>query len=141
MYNFSKSSQSKLDETHCDLQKICNELIKYIDFTVVTGYRNPGEQLKKYNEGFSKVKKGKHNYKPSLAVDIQPYPLLSKTKGKSPREQFYFLAGFFMGIAKQLKAEGHITHDIRFGGDWDKDGEIADNGFDDLYHFELVWLK
>lgn len=134
MYKFSSKSQAKLNECHKDIQIICNELIKYIDFTVVTGYRSPEEQLKKYQQGFSKVKKGKHNYNPSLAIDIQPYPLSNNQK----REQFYYLAGFFMGIAKMLKAEGLITHDIRFGGDWDKDGEIIDNSFDDLYHFELI---
>lgn len=134
MYKFSSKSQAKLNECHKDIQIICNELIKYIDFTVVTGYRSPEEQLKKYQQGFSKVKRGKHNYNPSLAIDIQPYPLSNNQK----REQFYYLAGFFMGIAKTLKAEGLITHDIRFGGDWDKDGEIIDNTFDDLYHFELI---
>ena len=27
---------------------------------------------------------------------------------------------------------------IRWGGDWDKDNELKDNGFDDLMHFELI---
>jgi len=26
---------------------------------------------------------------------------------------------------------------VRWGGDWDSDGEIADNSFDDLVHVEL----
>lgn len=138
MYKFSKNSQAKLNDCHQDIQIICEHLIKYIDFTVVTGYRSPEEQLEKYKQGFSKVKKGKHNHNPSMAIDIQPYPLLRKPDGKTPREQFYYLAGYFMGVAKMLKDVGTITHDVRFGGDWDKDGEIIDNGFDDLYHFELI---
>lgn len=137
MYKFSTNSQRKLSECHQDIQIICNELIKHIDFTVVTGYRSPSEQLEKVRQGFSKVKVGKHNSLPSMAIDIQPYPL-ETSGGKTKREQFYFLAGYFMGIAKRLKDEGLITHDVRFGGDWDKDGEIIDNGFDDLYHFELI---
>lgn len=135
MYHFSNNSKAKLEQCHHDIQIICEHLIKYIDFTVVTGHRSPEEQLKKYNQGFSKVKVGKHNSMPSMAIDIQPYPLSKDSREK--REQFYFLAGYFMGIAKMLKAVGTISHDVRFGGDWDRDGEITDNGFDDLYHFEL----
>jgi hypothetical protein len=26
---------------------------------------------------------------------------------------------------------------LRWGGDWDSDTEVNDNGFDDLVHFEL----
>ena len=137
MYKFSENSKRKLSECHEDIQIICEHLIKYIDFTVVTGYRSPQEQLIKLKEGKSKVKVSKHNSLPSMAIDIQPYPLEVKN-GKSKREQFYYLAGYFMGIAKMLKAVGTISHDVRFGGDWDKDGDIKDNSFDDLYHFELI---
>jgi len=28
--------------------------------------------------------------------------------------------------------------DLRWGGDWDGDTEVRDNGFDDLVHFEIV---
>ena len=35
------------------------------------------------------------------------------------------------GIAKQMGIN------IRFGGDWDSDGDTKDNNFDDLVHVEL----
>jgi len=35
------------------------------------------------------------------------------------------------GIGKQLNVN------IRWGGDWDSDGEVADNSFDDLVHVEI----
>lgn len=137
MYKFSEISQKRLNECHQDLQTICNELIKYIDFSVVTGYRSPEEQLKKFNSGKSQLKVGKHNSKPSMAIDIKPYPLI-KENGKTLREQFYFLGGFAMGIGKILYEQGIISHDVRFGGDWNKNGKIIDNTFDDLYHIELI---
>ena len=42
------------------------------------------------------------------------------------------MGGMLRGIAKQLNTN------IRWGGDWDNDGEIADNSFDDLVHVELL---
>lgn len=137
MYKFSKRSEQRLSECDKDLQLICNTLIQYIDFSIVTGYRSPAEQLKKVEQGLSKVKVSKHNSNPSLAVDIKPYPLL-KNDNHSVREQFYYLGGYAMGVAKVLKAQGLITHDVRYGGDWNRDGKITDNGFDDLYHIELI---
>lgn len=137
MYKFSKNSQEKISQCHQDLQTLCNHLIKYVDFTVVTGYRSPEEQLEKYNTGKSQLKVGKHNSNPSMAIDIQPYPLLRDGK-KTVREQFYFLGGYAVGVGKMLKEQGLISHDIRYGGDWNKDGKIINNGFDDLYHIELV---
>lgn len=139
MYKFSQSSRDKLKQVHPDLQLICTYLIAFVDFTIVTGYRSPEEQLKKYyaKPQLSKVKVGKHNSKPSMAIDIQPYPL-KKDSAKSQREQFYYLAGCFMGTGKMLKEMGLISHDVRSGGDWNKNGLITDNSFDDLYHFELI---
>jgi len=133
MYNFSEKSQSKINECHKDIQTICDYLIKFIDFTVITGYRSPAEQLEKVKQGLSKVKVSKHNSNPSMAIDIAPYPIDWKD-----RERFYFLAGYFLGTAKMLKEQGKIKHDVRSGCDWDRDGEINDNKFDDLGHFELI---
>ena len=31
----------------------------------------------------------------------------------------------------------HTGVDIRWGGDWNRNGDITDNGFDDLFHFEV----
>ncbi len=49
-----------------------------------------------------------------------------------------YFAGFVMATAKQLKDKGLITHDMRWGGDWDRDTEVKDNVFQDYPHFELV---
>ena len=61
---------------------------------------------------------GKHNKKPSLAVDVAPYPIDWKDIAR-----FYGLAGLFMKIALSNGI------DIIWGGCWDK---LKDYG-----HFEL----
>jgi peptidoglycan L-alanyl-D-glutamate endopeptidase CwlK len=43
-----------------------------------------------------------------------------------------------MGLAVKLKQQGLITHDMRFGGDWNRDYDVKDNDFNDLFHYELV---
>jgi hypothetical protein len=41
------------------------------------------------------------------------------------------MGGMIRGIAQQL------GYDIRYGGDWDSDGQTKDNNFDDLVHIEI----
>jgi hypothetical protein len=73
---------------------------------------------------------GKHNTMPSEAVDVQPYPYPEKES--TLREDLSYIAGLFIAFGR---AEGVV---LRWGGDWDKDGETADNKFDDLFHIEIV---
>ena len=37
-----------------------------------------------------------------------------------------------------LRGIGHMMgYKLRWGGDWDRDGETKDNNFDDLVHIEI----
>ena len=69
----------------------------------------------------------KHNATPSRAVDIAPYPI-----NWGDRERMTLFAGISLGVAD---AKGIA---LRWGGDWDRDFQVVDNGFDDLVHFELM---
>ena len=131
---YSERSKKRLKTCHIDLQVIFNHVIKYFDCTVITGHRGEKEQNAAYNKGNSKLKypKSKHNKTPSLAADVMPYPI----DWRDLNRMRYF-AGVVFGIAKMLKDEGLITHNLRWGGDWDKDTEVKDNKFNDLTHFEL----
>ena len=60
MPNFSNKSKMMLEECHPDLQKVLNEAIKYIDFTIVEGARTEEQQLKYYMTGKSKTMNSKH---------------------------------------------------------------------------------
>ena len=41
-------------------------------------------------------------------------------------------------IANQLYEEGKIKHRLRWGGDWDRDGDLTDNILFDGPHFEII---
>ena len=129
MYNFSKRSLDNLKNVDSRLVKICNELIKEYDFTVIEGYRTQERQYELYKQGFSKIdgktKKGKHNYSPSLAIDIIPYKKNYNAFDDSTESKLMFceLAHKFKNVAKRLNIE------IIWGGDW--------KTFKDLPHFEL----
>jgi peptidoglycan L-alanyl-D-glutamate endopeptidase CwlK len=112
---FSKRSSENLDTCHKDLIFICSKAIEIIDFSVLCGYRNQSEQEFVYNAGNSKLHypDSKHNKKPALAVDIAPYPLNWKDINK-----FYELKGVIFTVAHYLKANGAITHKLKWGGKW-----------------------
>lgn len=134
MPKFSKRSLERLGQCHVDLQIIFKEVIKHYDCSILCGHRGKKEQDKAYKEGKSKLvfPKSKHNLTPSLAIDVVPYPI-----EWNDLKRFYYFGGFVKGIASQLLKEGFISHEIRWGGDWDSDNDFADQKFTDLPHFEL----
>lgn len=129
MPGYSERSKDRLLTCDPKLQVVFFEVIKYFDCTILEGYRDRESQNEKYRRGLSKLKypESKHNRNPSSAVDAAPHPI-----DWTDRERFHFFAGFVKGIAAWLGIE------ICWGGDWDRDTEVADNIFDDLPHFELV---
>lgn len=142
MYEFSNTSKKRLSTCHDDLQKIMNEAIKVtnVDFGIAEGHRSIKLQKKYYNQGKSKIdgvnRKGKHNYDPSLAVDIYAY---FDGEAQWDHETMSYLAGIFYTVAEYLYRKGEITHKIRWGGNWNMDGTILlDQSFDDRPHYELI---
>ena len=95
MPKFSKESLRKLNTCHPDIIKVMNEAIKYYDFKVIYGHRTKEEQFEIFREGRDliggvwtvtdkskvktsldgKMKVSYHNYYPSKAIDIAPYPI------------------------------------------------------------------
>ena len=128
MFKFGKRSRKAMENIHPDLKKVLNEVIKYVDCSVLEGHRSQERQDKLYDEGRTKVKypNGRHNDSPSNAVDVVPYPI-----DWDDRERFHLFAGFVLGIAKS------IGINLRWGGDWNQNFEVDDNQFDDFPHFEL----
>ena len=127
MYKFSKRSKDNLSTADAQLQKLFNEVIKETDCTVIYGHRTPEEQFELFKKGREKVdgwwtvvdkskvvtnldgttKKSKHNYFPSKAVDVVPYPLDWKDINS-----FKLLAS----VVKRKALELGI--DVEWGGDW-----------------------
>ena len=141
MFYFGKTSKERLETCHDDLKIICNQAIKYINFSILEGHRSLEKQQEYYRQGKSKldgiILKSKHQAYPSLAVDIAPYPIDFKQEAKS-KARFYFLAGIMFAVTQELLAQKKITHKLRWGGDWNGNVEFHDQTFDDLPHFELV---
>lgn len=129
MYKFGSRSRRAMENIDPRLKKVLNEVIKYVDCSVLEGHRNEERQNKLFKEGRTKVKypNGRHNANPSRAVDVVPYPI-----DWDDRERFHLFAGFVIGIAKSME----IT--LRWGGDWNMNFEVDDNNFDDFPHFELI---
>mgnify|MGYP003674869344 FL=1 len=123
MAKFGRSSKERLSTCDEKLQKVFNEVIKYVDCSILEGHR---DEL--FDEGKTKVKypNGRHNHKPSRAVDVAPYPI-----DWADRERFHLFAGFVLGIARSMGIK------LRWGGDWNMNFEVDDNQFDDFPHFEL----
>jgi len=65
-----------------------------------------------------------------MAVDLLPIPFVQKDWKDIPR--FERLGRFVVDVGKEIGVA------VRWGGDWDRDGDTKDEKFRDLPHFELV---
>ena len=124
MPRFGKRSRERLKGVDSRLVNVLNELVKIMDVTIIEGLRTKERQEELVSQGKSKTKYSKHIE--GRAVDLAPYPIDWKD-----RERFHYMGGMVRGIGKQMGVN------IRWGGDWDSDGEIKDNKFDDLVHVEI----
>jgi len=118
MPKFSKQSTAKLKTCHPLLAVIALEAIEEMDFVVLCGHRTPAEQQELYKQGRATKgrivthvdgikKKSKHNYLPSLAMDLAPYPI-----DWNDLERFKKLADIIMRIAKENATP------LEWGGAW-----------------------
>ncbi|MUK70173.1 peptidase [Aliivibrio fischeri] len=128
MNKFSQQSATRLASCHPQLQKVFTKVLEICDCSILCGHRTEAEQnaLPSSNTQV-RFPNSKHNSVPSKAVDATPYPY-----DEDDRERFSYFAGIVIGVGASMGIA------IRWGGDWDKDNELKDNGFDDLMHFELV---
>lgn len=125
MPKFGKLSRGRLATCHSDIQKVMNEAIKHYDFTILYGHRTREEQFELYRQGRDlvggvwtktgntvtnldgKSKLSEHNYSPSRAIDIAPYPI-----DWNNITRFIEMAAVVKKCAKDLG----IT--LTYGGDW-----------------------
>lgn len=161
-WKFGRKSSRVLEELHSDLQMILQWGLRYspVDFALHEGHRTPEKQFEYYQVGRRKdpsggwVKinpdkketitncdgfkvKSNHNFDPSLAVDIKVY-VLGKPSLTYDQSHICLVVGVLIACANFLYEQGKIQHKLRWGGNWDKDGEILfDQEFDDLPHLEL----
>lgn len=115
MPKFSKVSRERLKSCHPDIVRVCEELIKQYDFSVLEGYRGEKEQNKAFDKGTSGVRypNSAHNKTPALAVDIAPYPIDWLDLGRF-REMIYR----FDAVACMLRERGEIKSRFVYGAFW-----------------------
>lgn len=138
-YKLSARSLSRLEGVHPDLVRIVKRAIEITrqDFSVLEGVRTPERQAELYAQGRSKPGQivtwtmTSNHFKQAdgygHAVDLVPYPL-----DWSDLKAFDAIAMAMFDAADELGLK------IRWGADWDQDGNIREKGESDSPHFELV---
>jgi len=134
---FSGNSSERLNTCDKRLVSICKRALSFgvMDFSILEGVRSYERQKQLFHDGKSKTLQSKHlaNQKGmSEAVDILPYP--SRVNGINVWNdpiRFHILAGLMFAAASLEGVQ------LRWGGDWDGDGNSADQTFLDFAHFEL----
>ena len=139
MYSFGKKSAANLATTHKLMQRVARralELTPY-DFAIVHGWRGKDIQNALHASGASETPwpGSKHNHTKngepcSLAVDFAPW--VGNSIPWNETHVFAVIAGCFFAAAAELGI------DLRWGGDWDGDGNTQEHKLQDWGHIELV---
>lgn len=126
MPSFGRQSSYHLYTLHPLLRSILEEAIQVYDFSVICGHREKAEQDLAFSSGNSHARwpMSNHNSWPSLAVDVAPYYKERPHIRWLEYDEFYYLAGLIMGIARSKGIS------IRWGGRFKS---IFDPG-----HFEVI---
>jgi len=131
-FRFGRRSLECLGSCHPDLVRVATTAIlnSPVDFSVIAGQRSDAEQRRLFEAGAAKLagvtRKSRHPAAPSEAMDLAPYPI-----DWNDSARFHLMAGVILATAAGFGIA------LRWGGDWDGDGSLRDQTFNDLPHFEL----
>ena len=144
MPKFGNASLQKLATCDTKLQQVMNEVIKRIDISIQFGHRTVQEQQELFAKGRKLVngkwikvgktvtnmdgvvKKSMHNYYPSKAIDITPYPL-----------DWNDINSFIKVKDVVFEEANKLGIKLTWGADWDGDGNIAEHKLQDYPHYEI----
>jgi peptidoglycan L-alanyl-D-glutamate endopeptidase CwlK len=135
MRHFSNKELDRLDLINPALQKVIRRAQDKTDFFIVCGHRDQLEQDLAFTTGHSKVifPNSKHNksvipnYK-SDAVDLCPYPI-----------DWNNISGFKSIYYAMIASAVELNIPIRCGADWNGDGNLTNDKFVDMPHYEIVF--
>lgn len=127
-FKLSQRSLSRLDLVHHDLVAVVQKAIgiSEVDFAVLEGRRTLERQKELFAQGLSKTMNSRHLT--GHAVDLGAW-----VNGTISWDKKYYA---MINEAMQ-EAAGKLDIPIRWGGDWDMDGDSKDEKFYDGPHFEL----
>lgn len=128
-YALGKRSLERLVGVHHDLVRVVKRAIELTDhdFSVIEGLRTIETQRAYVAKGASKTMNSRHLT--GHAVDL--YPVGRPT----PWDKCPVVAAAMLAAAVELDVA------IRWGGDWNMDGDSRDEKFYDGPHFELLRSK
>ena len=131
-YKLSARSRKNLEGVHADLVKVVERAIEItdVDFAVIEGVRTPERQKELVAKGASKTLKSRHIDK--CAVDLGAFV---GNQLRWDAALYHKLKDAMFAAAKELKIP------IRWGGDWNCNGDSGDETFFDGPHFELPRSK
>lgn len=130
--NFTQAEMAMIAQLDVRLHNLVGLVNDITPVLVIETHRSPARQALLLKQGKTKVRFGKHNALPSLAVDMIPEAAISDGRIQwNSRNEFAHFAGLVRGIAHAMGVP------LRWGGDWDRDWDLDDNKFDDLVHFEI----
>ena len=148
MAKFGKQSTANKETCFLALQITAEDVVLDFDHSIRCGHRSEEDQQAAFDSGASKAKPGesKHNHNDekgnpaSLAVDAYPYPISGAEWAEFVRQgrdsklfaRFALIAGAYIAAGR---SNGLL---IRWGADWDGDGQELGDGFLDAPHLEVV---
>lgn len=141
-FGFGDRSRKNLEGVHPKLTDVAERAIELSgqDFFVNEGVRTMERQKQLYAQGRTKpgpkvtwTLNSNHFKSPRTgfghAIDVYPFPYAPDAKDIA-KKQRAIAAAFF-------KAAGELNIPIRWGADWDMDGNYGERGEGDSPHFEL----
>lgn len=134
-YKLSERSLTRAKDVNIKLINLILLAIRRtpIDFGVAYqgGKRTAEEQNQLFKEGYSKCDGYEilSKHQSGDAIDLNVFVGAKVVENK---EMLCVISGVMFACAEELNME------IRWGLDWNKNGDIRDNIFNDQYHFELV---
>jgi len=140
-YKYGRQSKSVLITLHPKLREVTQSALLLWDHSLLRGVRDVEQQKIYVHQGLSQTMDSRHlpggGYQPdfppeftelSYAVDMAPF---IGGKVSYDKRHVAFFAGCVLTIARDMNV------DLRWGGDWDGDGNQVEHSFWDGVHFEL----
>lgn len=135
-YRFSQKSEDRLKQLVPGMVRVVRRALSFqvLDFTVLETLRDEERQRMLVASGASLTSDSRHLANDdglAEAVDLLPYPYkVNSIDVWGDKQRFAVLAGLIYAAAALENVP------IRWGGDWDFDGNNADSSFHDMPHFE-----